>query len=270
VQDCGSGFIGQRVGPNRAMHARAPATPQQLHSQSMHSARHCSRLLSRNVIQHHLYHHNSHFESARLRSTLPSRATAVDSAIADASAYVAAPDGQRALHTDSEAAAGRVSEASPALDGPYTQRHPEFVEQLRGQLILAPLTKYGNLPFRRLCADFGANVTMGEMMYAKQLVNPKNRSEKARLRHAENERYFGAHVTAHVEVLACAVGCNGEPMSKPAAWFAGAQIATKVIDEGIRAGAMAKEAGATWLDLNAACPIYEATKRGCGARLLTK
>ena len=126
---------------------------------------------------------------------MPWRATAVGSAIADAPADVAAPDERRALHTDSEAAPGREQEGSPALDGPYTQRHPEFVERLRGQLILAPLTKYGNLPFRRLCADFGANVTMGEMMYAKQLLNPKNRSEKARLRHAENERCFGAHVT---------------------------------------------------------------------------
>ena len=59
-------------------------------------------------------------------------------------------------------------------------------------------------------------------------------------------------------------------METTAERFAGAQIATKTIDEGVRAGAMAKEAGATWLDLNAACPIYEATKRGCGARLLTK
>lgn len=123
---------------------------------------------------------------------------------------------------------------------PYVQRHPEFIEQIRGQLILAPLTKYGNVPFRRLCADFGADVTMGEMMFAKELLHPKNRHEKARLRRAANEKCFGA------------------------------QIATKTIDEGMRAGAMAKEAGASWLDLNCACPIYEATRRGCGARLLQK
>ncbi len=74
--------------------------------------------------------------------------------------------------------------------GPWTQPHPEFIERLRGQLILAPLTKYGNLPFRRLCADFGADVSMGEMMFARQLIK-RNRQEKARLRQAHNERCFG-------------------------------------------------------------------------------
>ena len=38
----------------------------------------------------------------------------------------------------------------------------------------------------------------------------------------------------------------------------GVQIATKQIDEGIAAGRMAAEAGATWLDLNCGCPIYGA------------
>ena len=37
---------------------------------------------------------------------------------------------------------------------------------------------------------------------------------------------------------------------------AGVQIATKQIDEGIAAGLIAAQAGATWLDLNCGCPIY--------------
>lgn len=33
----------------------------------------------------------------------------------------------------------------------------------RGRVFLAPLTKGGNLPFRRLCLQHGCAVTMGEM-----------------------------------------------------------------------------------------------------------
>ena len=51
-----------------------------------------------------------------------------------------------------------------------------------------------------------------------------------------------------------------KPLSKVvhASHDAGVQIATKQIDEGIAAGLMAAEAGATWLDLNCGCPIYGA------------
>lgn len=36
----------------------------------------------------------------------------------------------------------------------------------------------------------------------------------------------------------------------------GVQIATKQIDEGVKAAQMAAEAGADWVDLNCGCPIY--------------
>ena len=38
--------------------------------------------------------------------------------------------------------------------------------------------------------------------------------------------------------------------------LAGVQIATKQIDEGVKAAHMAAEAGADWVDLNCGCPIY--------------
>lgn len=114
-----------------------------------------------------------------------------------------------------------------------------LVEQLRGQAILAPLTRGNNLPFRRLCAEFGAEVTMSEMGFARHLLKGKAR-ERAILRKAANERMYGV------------------------------QIATNAIDEGVAAGRMAAESGATWIDLNCGCPIHEATRRGLGSALLRK
>lgn len=56
--------------------------------------------------------------------------------------------------------------------------------------ILAPLTRGGNVPFRRLCAAFGAEVTMSEMSFARMLLKG-DVVEKARLRKADNEHCFG-------------------------------------------------------------------------------
>jgi len=130
--------------------------------------------------------------------------------------------------------------ADAASEAPWVQPNPELIERLRGQLILGPLTKFGNLPFRRLAVSLGAEVTMGEMMFSKTLVKGRDRIEQARLRQAPNETCFGA------------------------------QMATKTIAEGIASAKVAADAGATWIDLNCGCPIYEATRRGLGARLLEK
>ena len=83
---------------------------------------------------------------------------------ADPSAADAAP----------EAAAAPAAAAAPEppqflpLPPEQLARNAALVEQLRGQLILAPLTRGNHLPFRRLCADFGADVLLSEMAFARQ------------------------------------------------------------------------------------------------------
>lgn len=109
----------------------------------------------------------------------------------------------------------------------------------RNRVFLAPLTKGGNLPFRRLCLEHGCHVTMGEMAYAYQIVK-RSRSELALLRKHDDESCFGA------------------------------QIAAMRIDDAVRAGEEAVARGASWVDLNCGCPIHDIVKRRMGATLLRK
>ena len=112
-------------------------------------------------------------------------------------------------------------------------------EKVINHLWLAPLTKGGNLPFRRLCATFEAKVLVSEMSYAR-FLNRGTPVEKTHLRRHDSEEIFGA------------------------------QIATNIIEEGVRSARMAYEFNADFVDLNCGCPTHEVTKRGLGARLLRK
>ncbi len=62
----------------------------------------------------------------------------------------------------------------------------------------------GNVPFRRLCASFGADATMSEMSYARNLIKG-NVVERTHLRQAANEHCFGEHVrciiSAHAHII---------------------------------------------------------------------
>ena len=114
-----------------------------------------------------------------------------------------------------------------------------FPDELSRNLILAPIAKGGNLPFRRLCVSRGAGITFSEMLYARFLIQGKGR-EKALLRHHETEACFGV------------------------------QLATNSVDEAERASEIALGAGVKFIDLNCACPVEEATRRGLGAAMLRK
>lgn len=108
-----------------------------------------------------------------------------------------------------------------------------------GRFPLSPLTKGGNLPFRRLCRDFGATATCSEMVYAHQLLKGRGR-EPALLRHHPCETQFGV------------------------------QLAARQPQEAAEATRIACDAGARFVDLNCGCPIYDTVQKGMGARLLQK
>jgi tRNA-dihydrouridine synthase 3 len=106
-------------------------------------------------------------------------------------------------------------------------------------VFLAPLTKGGNLPFRRLCIAHGCEATMSEMAYAYQVVK-RSKSELALLRRHPDETCFGV------------------------------QIAASKAPDAIAAGLAAVERGAAWIDLNCGCPIHDTVRRGMGATLLQR
>ncbi|PYQ22969.1 MAG: tRNA dihydrouridine synthase DusB [Acidobacteria bacterium] len=108
-----------------------------------------------------------------------------------------------------------------------------------GKLWLAPLTFGGNLPFRRLCVEFGAEVTVGEMAVVYKLLRDRN-SEFALLRSHPDEPLFGAQLAER----------------KPDALAEGARIAAA--------------RGARFVDLNCGCPIDAIARHGLGASLLKK
>ena len=117
-----------------------------------------------------------------------------------------------------------------------TQTQTTIQKSLTNKMILAPLTRGGNLPFRRLCTDFGMHTSLGEMIYARSLLRG-DAVEQARLRRS-NEKIYGV------------------------------QFATNQVSEGIAAVKQAQNAGADFCDLNCGCPIFEATRRGLGSSLL--
>ncbi len=109
-------------------------------------------------------------------------------------------------------------------------------DTLRGALVLAPMTKGSNLPYRQLCQELGARVTMSEMTVARRLKQ-KSRREFALVRRAPGERFFGVQLA----------GNKPDEMG----WAAEVVVAR----------------GADLVDVNLGCPIDYFTRKGLGAAL---
>ena len=107
---------------------------------------------------------------------------------------------------------------------------------LTGAIVVAPMTKGSNLPYRRLCVEFGARVLVSEMVVARRLKQ-KRRSEFALIRRDADEPTFAVQLA----------GTNAEEM----AW----------------AAALAEARGADFVDVNLGCPIDHFTRKGLGAAM---
>lgn len=112
-------------------------------------------------------------------------------------------------------------------------------EIFRGRLIMAPMSRGTDLPFRRLLREWGVEVCVGEMAYAHKIAKGE-RSELPLLRRHPDEKVFGV------------------------------QLAGKIPEVVAEAARVAEDGGADFIDLNCGCPIDEVTRRGMGAALLER
>ena len=53
-----------------------------------------------------------------------------------------------------------------------------FADLIAGAVVMAPMTKGSNLPYRRLCVELGARVLVSEMVVARRLK--QRRADPAR------------------------------------------------------------------------------------------
>lgn len=110
----------------------------------------------------------------------------------------------------------------------------------KDKLLLSPLTTVGNLPFRRICKEYGADFTCGEMALAPKILKGAN-EEWALVKRHESEDIFGVQI------------CGNNP-----------GVLTRC------AQLLEDEIEVDFIDLNLGCPIDLIYRQGGGSGMLNK
>uniref|UniRef100_A0A1Y1MC14 tRNA-dihydrouridine(47) synthase [NAD(P)(+)] n=1 Tax=Photinus pyralis TaxID=7054 RepID=A0A1Y1MC14_PHOPY len=110
----------------------------------------------------------------------------------------------------------------------------------KDKLLLSPLTTVGNLPFRRICKEYGADITCGEMAMCSSLLQGLPQ-EWALVKRHHTEKVFGVQLCANNPHLLTKCGQMLE-----------------------------KETEIDFIDLNLGCPIELVYREGGGCGLLRR
>lgn len=143
---------------------------------------------------------------------------------------------EKEIQSEKNKPVGSVPDDEKVKTRPEEKKKIDF----RNKLVLSPLTTVGNLPFRRICKEYGADITVGEMACALPIING-TLPEWALTKRHESEDVFGVQL------------CGNN---------------TKIVT--YAAQVLAENIDIDFIDLNIGCPIDLIYQQGGGSALIRR